>query len=78
MTDRILPQLGDQVEDHTPVDLGELVRQAIGAASVCWTEPDRIFDDQRANKLAEELLGSIDQYAHGRVMAYIESQEKSE
>ncbi len=45
-------------------EMREAVFQAIGAASICWTEtPSGIFDSDFATEIGEELLIICAQYA---------------
>ena len=51
----------------------ELILQAIGEASTCWTgTPAGIFDSERAIAIADKLLADLDRYdeeAHAEWMA---------
>lgn len=52
------------VPDHDgTLDLESAVHQALGAASVCWTEPPRgIFDSDRAREIGQALLEYLRDY----------------
>lgn len=61
MASRILPRyprpiLGQEVE--------EAIHQALGAASVCWSEtPQGVFDSTRCKQIGAELLDIVISYA---------------
>lgn len=44
--------------DQDPTTLPEVIRQGVGAASVCWEsmEGTGIFDEARANLISEEII----------------------
>lgn len=42
-------------------ELRELIGEAIGEASMCWSEtPKGVFDSTRAKKIADNLLSKLD------------------
>lgn len=44
-----------------PLQMAEMVFQALGAASMCWSEPPSgIFDRSRAREIGLKLLEEID------------------
>jgi hypothetical protein len=48
-----------QDSDH-PMTLEEVVFQALGHASMCWTpRPEGVFDDEEASKVGNELLRTL-------------------
>lgn len=52
-----------QIFDWDPekTSIQEAVGNAIGHASLCWTEaPTGLFDDQRASRIVQELIDFID------------------
>lgn len=50
-------------QTHTP--LNDIVFQAIGEASMCWSEvPTGVFDSTRAKKIADELISKIERRLH--------------
>lgn len=70
-TETILPKLNSPDGNGGFNDLGTCVRQAIGAASVCWDPMDGsgVFMDARANQIVDELLATIEGYAAEPVRA---------
>jgi len=48
---------------HPPASLREAVFQALGEASMCWSQrPKGIFNSTRATEIGEELLLKIAQF----------------
>jgi hypothetical protein len=57
---RILPEY----EHVLGQEMGQAVFQALGFASVCWTEsPSGVFESEQAKQVGDELMGIIVQYA---------------
>ena len=55
------------VGSQQPTDLPDAVFQALGAASVCWTDEERVFDSTRAKQIGDELLAWIDKHYQKRM-----------
>jgi hypothetical protein len=50
-------------EDEEQLTLRNVVFQALGAASVCWSEvPSGIFESTRAQEVGHALLAWIEEY----------------
>ena len=50
--------------DQDPTTLPQVIRQGVGAASVCWEsmEGTGIFDEARANLISEEIIDWVDKH----------------
>lgn len=71
----IVPILGTKGAGGEPFTMGETVGIALGAASVCW-DGDGVFLEERANRIRNELMANIDQFASERVADHIKTQEE--
>lgn len=49
-------------KESDPINLGEVICQAIGAASICWDHPRRagVFNSDRALAISDEVIAWID------------------
>lgn len=74
---RILPEVDVVVSRRK---MGELIRQALGFASVCWEPMDAtgIFQEDKVNRVADELMEAVEKFAWAQGLLERDPVEKIE
>lgn len=71
----IVPILGTKGAGGEPFTMDETVGIALGAASVCW-DGNGVFQGERVDRIRNELMANIDQFASERVADHVKTQEE--